>query len=217
MADIVIDKTDLTALKMTMLKLSDGSVKAIRLATNRAMKGVVTDSVGAIQQKSTIKSTTIRRNFSITNMTANNLRAYVDCKGHPVGLINYGPPTQVVRGIMVRLWLDGPRDLVKHAFLTRFASGHRAAVWRSTRREGTRPKRFPEGKRTKVPSPRARSREEILRGVTTFQLPLHELYGPRVPDLLADSDVFDLVLQGADVRFQKRLEYETNRLMESAA
>ncbi len=216
MAAIVIDKTDLTGLKMTMLKLSDGSVKAIKDATNETLQGVVTDSVDAIRQKSSIKALTIRRNFTLSKMTAKKLSAYVDCMGDPVGLIHYGPPTQVQKGIKVRLWLDGDRDLVKHAFLTKFSSNHKAAVWREERRAGTRPKRFPVGKRTKVPSPTKRSGEMIRGGVSTFQLPLHELYGPRVPDLLLDDDVFDVVLQGTNVRFQKRLEHHTARMMQAA-
>lgn len=216
MADIVIDKTDLTAVKLAVAKLRDESPTAIRLATNETLQGVVTDSVEAIRIESTINSTTIRRNFSMNKMTVKNLNAYIDCVGEPAGLIHYGPPTQVQAGIKVRLWKDGERDLVKHAFLTRFSSGHRAAVWRAVRRKGTRPVRFAVGKRTKVPSPQKRSGEMIRGGVSTFQLPIHELYGPRVPDLLANDEVFDIVLRGANVRFQKRLEYQTNRLIESA-
>lgn len=209
---IIIDQTDLTGLKLTMLKLKDGSAKAIRLATNKTLQGVVTDSVNAIRQESTIKATTIRKNFTLNKMTVANLSAHVDCKGEPAELINYGPPTQVQKGIKVRLWKSGTRDLVKHAFLTKFQSGHKSAVWRSVRKKGLRPKRFPIGKKTKVPSPAKRPNGVI----STFQLPLHILYGPRVPDLLANEGVFDIVLIGSRVRFQNNLEYETNRLMQTA-
>ena len=215
MANIVIDQTDFQDLKVTLLKFQDGGKKVIRLATNEVLKGVRTDSVKYIDAKVTLKPTIIRKHFKLDNMTVANLSASIDCRGEPLPLIHYGA-TSVIKGVKVKILAKGTRDLIKHAFIAKMSSGHRGVFWRTTRRAGTRPKRFPIGKRTKVPSPERRSGEQIGKRETTFQLPIHELYGPRVPDIFDDNDIMDLVLRGASLRFQKRLDYHTNRLIDSA-
>jgi len=215
MATVTIDHSSMVEMELMLSTIKDGSKTAIRLATNEALKGVRTDAVKFIDAKVSLKPTIIRKNFKLNNMTLASMTASVDCRGDPLPLIHYGA-TSVVRGVKVRIFNNGPRDLVKHAFIATMSSGHRGVFWRTSRRAGTRPKRFPVGKRTKVPSPERRSGEQIKMGVTTFQLPIHELYGPRVPDIFDDNDIMDLVLSGASLRFQKRLDYHTNRLIAKA-
>jgi hypothetical protein len=202
-------------MEIMLATIKDGSKTAIRLATNEVLKGVRTDAVKEIDAKVTLKPTIIREHFTLNNMTVASLRASVDCRGDPLPLIYYGA-TSVVKGVKVKILARGTKDLVKHAFIATLGSTHRGVFWRSTRRAGIRPSRFPVGKRTKVPSPQKRSGEQILGGESTFQLPIHELYGPRVPDIFDDNDIMDLVLRGANLRFQKRLYYHTNRLIEKA-
>jgi hypothetical protein len=202
-------------MEIMLATIKDGSKTAIRLATNEVLKGVRTDAVKYIDAKVTLKPTIIRKHFSLGKMTVANLRASVDCIGDPLPLIHYGA-TSVVKGVKVKILAKGTRDLVKHAFIATMGSTHRGVFWRSTRQKGIRPSRFPVGKKTKVPSPVKRSGEQKLAGGTTFQLPIHELYGPRVPDIFDDNDIMDLVLQGTSLRFNKRLDYHTNRLLERA-
>jgi hypothetical protein len=49
-----------------------------------------------------------------------------------------------------------------------------------------------------------------------YQLPIHELYGPRIPDVFDDPEIIDPVLANASKRFDARLDYHTNRLLEKA-
>ena len=209
---ITIDRTDLLSVQEKINILKFGSKDAIRFATNDVLKGVVTDSVSAIDQKTSLKPTIIRKNFSIKKMFVSDLRAWVDCRGDPLGLIHYDA-TSVMKGVNVRLLKNTPKQTVKHAFIAKMRSGHRGVFWRSDRRRGTR---WAVGKKRKVPSPRRRSGEEIAAGSGNFQLPIHELYGPRVPDWFDDADVIDIVIIGSGVRLQKRLEYHTERLLDKA-
>ena len=214
MATVVIDKTDLDKTMQALIGRW-GAPSVIRMATNDVLGGVRTDAVKYIDAKVSLKPTIIRKHFTLNKMTAEDLSASVDCRGDPLPLIYYGA-TSVVKGVKVRILNSGPRDLVKHAFIATMKSGHKGVFWRSNRVKGIRPKRFPVGKRTTVPSPRARSGEEIRGGYSTFQLPIHELYGPRVPDIFDDNDIMDLVLKGASLRFDKRLEHYTTRMLQRA-
>lgn len=210
-ANAVINKADLANLNSALLKFKQGGEKVIRFSTNDALKGVRTDAVDEIKQKVTCKVTKIRETFKITTMKINNLNAHVESKGKPVPLIHWGAKW-LVKGVTVNLIKGSPRDLIKHAFFATMKSGHKGVFWRQERGRDVRPKILIAGKRVKIPSPP----ERAIDAGATFQLPIRELFGPRIPDIFDDDEIMDVVLTKAGIRFQKRLEHHTNRLIDSA-
>jgi hypothetical protein len=214
MATIIVDRQDMIALESLLNKIKGGTKPAIAFAVNDSMQSIRTEAVKLIGGKVTAKAMVIRKHFGINKMSSVDLSADINCRGKPLALINYSARS-VMKGVTVKVLEAGNRKLVKHAFIATMASGHTGVFWREGRRAGIRPRRFPIGKKTKVPSPPKRSLME--KEGTTFQLPIHELYGPRIPDIFDDPEIISAVLDRASVTLGKRLEYHTNRLMAKAA
>ena len=56
-------------------------------------------------------------------MTVNDLSAEIKCSGNPVGLGFYSA-YQVNKGVSVKVFKAGSRDIVRHAFVAKMKSGH---------------------------------------------------------------------------------------------
>jgi hypothetical protein len=63
------------------------------------------------------------------------------------------------------------------------------------------------GKKIKLPSPTTGSK------LREYQLKIHELFGPRVPDVFDDPEVLEPIYREASTRFDDRLEHHTQRLL----
>lgn len=213
MAAVIIDKSDLAALNITLNTLKQQSPVAIVRATNEAMAGVKTESAKQIGAKVTLKAALIKQAFEINKMKITDLSADITCKGDPVPLIFYSN-RQVNKGMSIKVKKSGGRKIVKHAFKIKFKSGHEELVWRDKRVAGKG--RWPVGKRMVLPSPKHRHPAVVKQGLEALQLPVNVLYGPRVPDVYDDPDIIDPVLANAKIRFQNRLEHHVQRMIDMA-
>jgi hypothetical protein len=206
---VVIDKSDMIELKLTISKINAGSAAAIRFATNDVLAGVRTESVKHIGAKVTLKAAVIRRYFQVNKMQVSSLSADIECKSKPIPLIEFSARS-VLKGVSLKVLKSGQRDTVRHAFIATMKSGHTGVFWREENRRGNK---WPVGKRRVLPSPKQKGYRGSLE---ELQLPIHELYGPRVPDIFDDPDIIQPVLANASTRFDDRLEHHTNRLLDRA-
>jgi len=204
--EIIIDKTDLVELKLALSTIKGGAASAIRMATNDSMAGVRTESVKLIGGKVTAKAAVIRKHFSIKKMSVNDLSANITCAGTPVPLISYSARS-VKKGVSVKVLKSGKRDIVRHAFIAKMRSGHEGVFWRE---ENIRGKKWRVGVKIKLPAP------SKATGLRKYQLPIRELYGPRIPDVFDDADIMTPILANASKRFDDRLKHHTDRLMAKA-
>ena len=139
--------------------------------------------------------------MSVADMTAD-----IACIGDPLPLISYSA-RGVRKGVSVKVLKEGDRTIVRHAFIATMKSTHRGVFWRKSNvRGGT----WKVGVPIKLPSFKTGS------GLKKYQLPIHELYGPRIPDVFDDPEIIDPVMAHASKRFDDRLEYHTSRLLEKA-
>ena len=208
-AAITIDKTDLLSVDRSLAAIKAGAPDAIRFATNNVLSSVKTASSKQIRQHVTAKATAVNKTLTVKKMFVNDMSANITCTGEPLPLISYRV-SQVVRGVNVQVLVKGSKKLVEHAFIATMRSGHKGVFWRKDTRRGTS-RRFPVGKRTKVPTGRKAGEQ-----ATTFQLPIHELYGPRVPDVLTKDAVMGPILLEAARYLEERLDYHVDRLLGKA-
>jgi hypothetical protein len=213
-AGITIDKTDLLSVESSMKAIKAGAPDAIRFATNNTLSTTKTATSKEIRNHVTAKATAVNKTLTIKKMFKSDMSANITCTGKPLPLISY-QVSQVVRGVNVKVLVSGSKKLVEHAFIATMKSSHKGVFWRTDTRRGTS-KRFPVGKRTAIPPPRARSGYEIAHGIGNFQLPIHELYGPRVPDVLTKESVMTPILLEAAQYLEKRLDYHIDQLLEKA-
>jgi hypothetical protein len=215
-AGVTIDKTDLFSVEKSMEAIRKGVPDAIRFATNNALSGLKTDASKEIRKHVTAKAKYVDRDITIKKMYVSDLSAHIEAKGEPLPLVAY-KHSQIMKGVKVQVKQEGSPKLVKHAFVATMKSGHKGIFWREKRQKGKYSKRWPEGKyATAPPTPKKRTPYQIAIGYTTFQLPLTERYGPRVPDVFKQDAVMKPMLEKASDKFDERLEYHTDRLMDKA-
>jgi hypothetical protein len=208
MAEVVtIDQKDMAELKLTINTIASGSKLAIVRATNDSMAGVRTESVKLIGGKITAKATVIKAHFKVNKMSIQSLSADIECSGLPVPLAKYSA-NQVKKGVSVKIFKSSARYIVKHAFKARMKSGHVGVFWRTDKLPG---KLWPTGKYKTLPPPTLGS------PLDPYQLPIEELFGPRIPDIFDDEDIMQPVLAHASKRFDDRLNHHTTQLLQKAA
>ena len=209
MSDVItLNASDMAEVRQMAATIGAGAKDAIRFATNDSLSALRTESARLIAQRITAGVTRIRNAFTVKRMYISDMTADITCRGEPMPL-SYFSVSQVMRGVNAQVFRPGTRKLIPHAFIRTMSSGHRGVFWRIDRLGGTG--KWPVGRRRVLPSP---SMGSALR---EYQLPMKELYGPRVPDIFDDDNIMNPVLENASSRFDDRLEYHTQRLLDRAA
>jgi ribosomal protein S17E len=204
---VTIDQRDMAELKLTINTIAGGSKLAIVRATNDSMAGVKTESVKLIGGKITAKATVIRAHFKVNKMSVQNLSADIECAGLPVPLASYST-NKVKKGVSVKIFKSSKRYVIEHAFKAQMKSGHIGVFWRYHKGRGVV---WPVRQYKTLPPP---TKDSALR---KYQLPIEQLYGPRIPDIFDDNDIMQPVLANASKRFDERLEHHTTRLLQQAS
>lgn len=155
----------------------------IDTATVRTLNKVVdrVATAAAREMKSAgynLKISDIKKGLTKQKATANNLTARVVASGKPIPLIRYSA-RQTNKGVTVNV-LNG-RKLIAHAFIATMPSGHTGVFIR----QGTgRHKRVTKGSKT-----------------SWHALPIKELFGPGVPDGLANRSVQEALQRVVETSF----------------
>ena len=132
-----------------------------------------------------LKMADIKGALRVRRANQGNLRASVIASGRPIPLIKYGA-RQTAKGVTVNV--KSGRKLIPGAFIATMPSGHRGVFVRE-----------PGGKHKKVSK---------AGKVAWHQLPIRELYGPSIPDGLANKAVQQSLQRFIADRFPKLLTHE---------
>jgi hypothetical protein len=133
-----------------------------------------------------LKISDIKKAIKINRASSGNLRADAVASGRPISLINYGAKEAKPNGVSVDV-LSG-RKVIAHAFI-------------ATTKNGT--------KQVFVREPSAAHKKVIKGGKAVWSaLPIRKLYGPSIPDALANKAVADAIIALIDERFPVILEHE---------
>jgi len=164
--------------------IENGAPKAISAALNRTVDGVRADVVREVTETYDIRAKDVRANVGVKKSNLSTLRAAVYGKGSPIPLINF------------RVTPSKPGQQRPGTVL-------RASVKRSGGLPipGAFVARFKSG------------HAGVLRRTGKARLPVRELFGPALPQMMGGEKVRKEVLARAEERFGKRLDHEIARLL----
>jgi hypothetical protein len=131
-----------------------------------------------------IKSSAIKSSFSITKAAQGRLVVVLKSTGRPVALINYGA-RQGKSGVSVQVKTS--RSVLRHAFIATMPNGHRGVFERT-------------GKQHK----------KVMRNGKAIRsgLPIKELFGPSIPQSLANEAVEKALMTKIRQKFPQILKHE---------
>lgn len=133
-----------------------------------------------------LKISAIKRGITVKRATMANLKAAVIAQGRPIPLIEYSANELKGKGVSVSV-LNG-RKLIKGAFIATMPSGHRGVFVREEN---------------------AKHKKMMTRGKPSWHaLGIRELFGPSIPDGLANKEVAEAFERFVDQSFPAILDRE---------
>jgi len=169
---------------------------------NKTLTGVRTDGTNLAAAELNLKKKQIRDAMRLIKASPKTLQALFKRSGRPIPLIQFIGTRALKRGgISVKVKKSGRRVKLEHAFLATMASGH---VGVFARRYG---KKYQKDGRPWQPN------ASYARLPRKYRLPIEELTGPRVEDILGRPDVMAELLRLAGIRLDKNIEHEIFRAL----
>lgn len=194
---VEVNRSDLAEVERTLTGVKNGYSKVVSRSLNRTITGVRTDSVKEIQNVITPKATVIRKTFKMVKATKVSLIAAVKSSGGPLPLIHY-KARQTKRGVTVQVKKKSSRALFPGAFIATMPKSKHVGVFQR------------EYKDKRLPAKKARTGLAYGALPKKYRLPIKQLYGPRVPDIMENTDVMKPILKKAGDRLQKELNSQLN-------
>jgi len=201
MIEIKFNEADVANVKRMLRGLDDVVPKVLSRAINDTLAGVKTDASTEIRSIITAKKSAVDATFRTVKATIAHLSGLVSSSGPPLPLIKFSA-NQTKAGVSVQVKRKNPRSVLKGAFIATVrssnqaesgSSGHKGVFWREYHGAKVPVKKIAYGK-----LPRK------------YRLPMKQLFGPRIPDILGDDPVMTAVLSKADDRIHKAVEKELN-------
>ena len=199
-----ISQRDILDIEATLLGIRNGATKALARAINKTLTGVRTDKTNEAAKVLNLKKADIRNAVKINKATWSNMSASVKRTGKPVALSKFKGTRQTKKGVSVLVKTGGQRTILPHAFIATMTSGHVGVFWRKDDDwvgYADRPK-LPPAAYGRLPK--------------HYRLPIKELYGPRVEDILANPDTMKRLIELANERLDKNLDHEVKYLLDQA-
>jgi hypothetical protein len=131
-----------------------------------------------------IKSSAIKKSFTIQRASRGNLVVVLKATGRPIALINYGA-RQTKGGVSVQV--KAARTVLRHSFVATMPNGHRGVFERT-----------------------GKGHKRVMRNgkMINTGLPIKELYGPSIPQSLANDAVNKAVMAKIRAKFPQILKHE---------
>ncbi|EON13412.1 phage tail protein [Pandoraea sp. SD6-2] len=159
--------------------------KAVVRALNKTANQARTEASKEVRSVGyNIKASAIKKSFAIKRASAGNLVVTLKATGRPIGLINYGA-RQGGGGVSVQV--KSGRKVLKHAFIASMPNGHRGVFERT-----------------------GKGHKKVVRNgkVMRSGLPIKELFGPSIPQSLANDAVEKAVMAKIRQKFPQILRHE---------
>ncbi|ACC71070.1 phage tail protein [Paraburkholderia phymatum] len=131
-----------------------------------------------------IKSSAIKSSFAVQRASRGKLVAVLKSTGRPVALINYGA-RQGKNGVSVQV--KAGRTVLRHAFIATMRNGHKGVFERT-----------------------GKTHKKVMRNgkVVRSGLPIKELFGPSIPQSLANDAVQKALMKKIREKFPQILKHE---------
>lgn len=194
---VKMDEADLAAVLTMCADLKKAAGKVIVRALNKTLAGVKTDASTAIRAVVTASKSTVDATFRVKTVRGEDLSGYFASTGRPLPLSAYSV-TQTKKGVSVHLKRVNPRKVIKGTFIATMKSGHVGVFERDY---------YGHKKGTPISRP-VRPNVRYGRLPRKYRLPISELFGLRVPDVLGHEPTMKTILIGADKRLHTNLMHE---------
>ena len=202
---VKVDAEKLAEAKRALSEIKNGIETALMRSINRALSTANTEAARGIAAEVNLTQKVIKQNFSLTQAAISRLTGKFRSSGRPVPLINYGA-RQTNTGVSVQVKKARPRKVLPYTFLATMGSGHQGVFQRKRHRgEGK-----PIGNTAKL------FMNFPANWPKQYRLPIEEMFGPRVEDILSNDPVLNPVLDEAGKTINERLEHETEYILEKA-
>jgi len=181
---IQIDPKQIERAEILLKDIPNGASKAIVNALNRSVEGARTDAVKKVRERYIIKAKDVRDTIQIKKATYDDLTAIVKASGSPVALSKFKITPS-----------SPPKTRRKKPIIARVTRGGGGPI--------------PGAFVAKMES----GHVGVFERVGKARLPIKQLYGPSVPQMLGHESVTEYVEEQAREKVEKRLEHEINRLL----
>ena len=208
---IKINEMDRLNVEKMLASFKGAANRVTMRSVNKTLTGVKTDSSAAIRAEVTAKKAAVDKTFKISKVTENSWSGYIESTGKPLALIDYSS-RQTNNGVSVQVRKDRTRKVVKHSFIASMKSGHKGVFWRRWHEKSTTMKLNKTDKAIMrsgfVWSAKLNRYVPMAWLPKQYRLPIEELYGPRVPDIMSNDPVMKSILTKADDRLHKNIVHE---------
>lgn len=178
-------RADVKGITSSLTRYIGDQQKAVVRALNKTAEQARTAASQEVRAAGyNIKASAIKKSFSIKRASAGNLIVTLRATGRPIGLINYGA-RQTKSGVSVQVKTG--RKVLRHAFVATMPSGHNGVFERTGKQHRTVMK---NGKRVRT------------------GLPIKELFGPSIPQSLANDAVEKAIMAKIREKFPQILKHE---------
>lgn len=193
MMTIQINQDDIAKVKRMMDGVKDGAARVMMRSINKTLTGVKTDASTEVRAVITAKKSAVDATFKTTSATLTQMSGRFESTQKAMPLIDFST-SQTQKGVSVQVRKDRPRKVIPGAFQQTMKSGHKGVFWREYK-----------GEKPAV-------KKKIAYGALPkrYRLPIKQLYGPRVPEILGNDAVMAPVLVKAGDRLKTNIEHELN-------
>lgn len=205
MALIEIDQKKLESARAALSEIKGGIETVLMRSINRAVSAASTQAAKGISEELNLKQSIIKQDFHTTMARVKTPTGRFRSIGKPQPLINYGA-RQTKTGVSVIVKKGRPRQTIPETFIATMKSGHQG-VFRRKYERGTGK---PIGNKGNM------FLNQPARWPKEYRLPIEEMFGPRVEDILSNDSVMNPVLEVAGKTINDRLEHETEYYLEKA-
>lgn len=181
---ITVDAKQLERAEELLKNIPDGVLKAVVNAINRAAESARTEAVRKVRERYYVKAKDVRETIRIIKATYENQAAVIYAKGSPLTLSKF------------RITPSKPSTKRrKKPIIARVVRGEGGPI------PGAFVARMQSG------------HIGVFKRAGKTRLPIQELYGPSVPQMLGHESVTEYVEEKAKEKLEERLEHEINRLL----
>lgn len=208
---IKINEADRINIEQMLSGLKGSGGRVTMRSVNKTLSGVKTDASAAIRAEVTARKAAVDDTFKISKASETKPSAYIASTGKPLALIDYSA-RQTNKGVSAQVRKDRARKIVRGSFIASMKSGHKGVFWRRWH-EKTSSMKMSKADRLITRSGFVWS-ANLGRYISMawlpkkYRLPIEELYGPRVPDIMSNDPVMKSILTKADERLHKNIVHE---------
>ncbi|GAV24804.1 hypothetical protein ciss_07370 [Carboxydothermus islandicus] len=181
---ITVSAEQMKRAELLLKGIPKGVEKAVAAALNRAAEGARTVAIKKVRERYYIKAKDVRDTIEIKKATISNPVALIRASGSPIALSKFRITPSAP-----------PAKRRKKPIIARVVRGEGGPI------KGAFVARMQSG------------HIGVFRRIGKERLPITELYGPSVPQMLGHETVTEYVEQIARERLESRLEHEINRIL----